>query len=163
MIVIGLTGVPSNLFDGIFNDVFLAFQLVENFDRRNAMGPYGRPEKFLPTGSAPYNIDALMSFIQAMWDSRGYRAGTVQFRNGFPYSVGRDIFLGSMMSIADLSDNTLYTDYVTNIVISDNRKERTKVIAQIGDGKGQEAPIARFQRLITGVQEAINTLTITPG
>lgn len=163
MIVIGLTGVPSNLFDGIFNDVFLAFQLVENFDRRNAMGPYGRPEKFLPTGSAPYNIDALMSFIEAMWDSRGYRAGTVQFRNGYPYSIGRDIFLGSMMSIADLTDNTLYTDYVTNLIIQDNRKERTKVIAQIGDGKGQEAPIARFQRLITGVQEAINTLTITPG
>lgn len=163
MIVIGLTGVPSNLFDGIFNDVFLAFQLVQNFDRRNSMGPYGRPEKFLPTGSAPYNVDALMSFIQAMWDSRGYRSAICQFRNGYPYSIGKDIFLGSMVSIADLDEGSFFTDYVTNIFIEDNRGERTKVMLQIGDGKSEEAPIARFQRLITGIQEAINVLTITPG
>ncbi len=161
MIVIGLTGVPSNLFDGIFNDVIMAFQLIENFNRRNEMGPYGRPEKFLATGAAPYNVDALMSFIQAMWDSRGYRCGIAQFRNGYPYSVGRDIFIGGMMSIAE--NGTLYTDYVENIVITDNRKERCKVIVQIGDGKGEEAPIARFQRLITGLQEAVNVLTLTPG
>lgn len=161
MIVLGLTGVPSNLFDGIFNDVFMAFQLIENFNRRNSMGPYGRPEKFLPTGAAPYNVDALMSFISAMWDSRGYRSGIAQFRNGFPYSVGRDIFPGSMMSIAE--NGKLYTDYVENIVITDNRKERCKVVVQIGDGKAEEAPIARFQRLITGLMEAYNVLTLTPG
>lgn len=160
MIVAGLTGVPSNLFDGLFNDVLLSFQLVQNFERRNNMGPYGRPEKFLPTGAAPYNVDALFSFITAMWDSRGYRSAIAQFRNGFPYSVGRDIFPGSMMSIAE--NGTLYTDYIENIVITDNREERTKVIVQIGDGKAEEAPIARFQRLITGIQESINTLTLAP-
>ena len=161
MIVLGLTGIPSNLFDGIFNDAIMAFQLIQNFNRRNAMGPYGRPEKFLPTNSAPYNIDALMAFISAMWDSRGYRSGMAAFRNGFPYSVGRDIFPGSMISIVE--NGTLYTDYVENIVITDNRKERCKVIVQIGDGKAEEAPIARFQRLITGLQEAFNVLTLTPG
>lgn len=161
MIIIGLTGVPSNLFDGLFNDVLLSFQLVENFNRRNEMGPYGRPEKFVSTGASPYNIDALFSFISAMFDSRGYRAAVCQFRNGFPYSVGKDIFPGGMMSIAE--NGTLYTDYIENIVITDNRRERCKVIVQIGDGKAEEAPIARFQRLITGVQEAINVLTLAPG
>ena len=161
MIVLGLTGVPSNLFDGIFNDVLLSFQLVENFQRRNDMGPYGRPERFVSTGAAPYNIDALFSFIGAMFDSRGYRSAICQFRNGYPYSVGKDIFPGGMMSIAE--NGTLYTDYIENIVITDNRKERCKVIVQIGDGKAEEAPIARFQRLITGVQEAINVLTLAPG
>ena len=160
MIVIGLTGVPSNLFDGLFNDVLLSFQLVQNFNRRNEMGPYGRPEKFLATGAAPYNINALFSFIEAMWDSRGYRSAIAQFRNGFPYSVGRDIFPGGMMSIAE--NGTLYSDYIENIVITDSRDERTKVVVQIGDGKAEEAPIARFQRLITGVQEAINVLTLAP-
>lgn len=160
MIVIGLTGVPSNLFDGLFNDVVLSFSLVENFTRRNDMGPYGRPEKFLATGAAPYNINALFSFITAMWDSRGYRSAIAQFRNGYPYSVGRDIFPGSMMSIAE--SGTLYTDYIENIVITDSREERTKVIVQIGDGKAEEAPVARFQRLITGIQEAINVITLAP-
>ena len=160
MIVIGLTGVPSNLFDGIFNDTLLAFQLIENFNRRNDMGPYGRPEKFVPTGAAPYNIDALFSFIAAMWDSRGYRSATAQFRNGFPYSVGRDIFPGAMMSIAE--GGTLYSDYIENIVLTDNRKERAKVIVQIGDNRAEEAPIARFQRLITGLQESFNVLTLAP-
>lgn len=160
MIVTGLTGVPSNLFDGIFNDVLLSFQLVQNFNRRADLGPYARPEKFIPTGSAPYNIDALFSFIQAMFDSRGYRSATAQFRNGFPYSVGKDIFPGSMMSIAE--NGSLYSDYVETIVLTDNRKERCKVMVQIGDGKAEEAPIARFQRLITGIQEAINVITLAP-
>ena len=160
MIVLGLTGVPSNLFDGLFNDVLLSFALVENFNRRNDMGPYGRPEKFVSTGAAPYNINALFSFISTMWDSRGYRSAIAQFRNGYPYSVGRDIFPGSMMSIAE--NGTLYTDYIENIVITDSREERTKVVVQIGDGKAEEAPIARFQRLITGIQEAINVITLAP-
>lgn len=160
MIVVGLTGVPSNLFDGLFNDVLLAFQLVQNFNRRNEMGPYGRPERFIPTGSAPYNIDALFSFIQAMWDTRGYRSAQAMFRNGYPYSVGKDIFPGAIMSIAE--NGSLYSDYIENIVVTDNRKERAKVMVQIGDGKAEEAPIARFQRLITGLQEAVNVITLAP-
>ena len=160
MIVVGLTGVPSNLFDGLFNDVLLSFQLIENFNRRADMGPYGRPEKFVATGAAPSNVDALFSFISAMWDSRGYRSAVCQFRNGFPYSVGRDIFPGSIMSVAE--NGTLYSDYVEQIVITDNRKERCKVIVMIGDNKAEEAPIARFQRLITGIQEAVNVLTLAP-
>lgn len=161
MIVVGLSGVPSNLFDGIFNDVLLAFQQVQNFSRRQDMGPYGRPEKFVATGAAPYNIDALFSFISAMWDSRGYRSAIAQFRNNFPYSVGRDIFPGAMMSIAE--NDELYSDYIENIIITDNRKERAKVIVQVGDGKAEEAPIARFQRLITGLQEGFNVITLAPG
>lgn len=160
MIVIGLTGIPSNLLDGLFNDVLLSFQLVQNFNRRNEMGPYGRPEKFVATGAAPYNIDALFSFISAMWDSRGYRSAQCSFRNGYPYSVGKDIFIGSLMSIAE--NGTVYTDYIENIVITDNRDERAKVIVQIGDGRAEEAPIAKLQRLITGIQESVNVLTLAP-
>ena len=161
MIVIGLTGVPSDLFDGLFNDVLLSFQMVQNFNRRIEMGPYGRPEKFVATGAAPYNVDAIFSFISALWDSRGYRSAIAEFRNGFPYSVGRDIWPGGMMSIAE--NGELYSDYVENIVITDNRRERCKVIVQIGDGKAEEAPVARFQRLITGIQEGFNVLTLSPG
>jgi hypothetical protein len=160
MILVGLTGVPGNLLDGLFSDVLLAFQLVESYDRRQDMGPYGRPEKFVPTGAAPYNIDALFTFISTLWDTRGYRSAVAQFRNGYPYSVGKDIFPGGLMSIAE--NGELYTDYIENVMITDNRKERCSVVVQIGDGKAEEAPIARFQRLITGIQEAINILTLAP-
>ena len=161
MIVVGLTGVPSNLLDGLFNDVLLAFALIENFDRRNNGGPYMHPERFVSTGAAPYNIDGLFSFISAMWDTRGYRSATAQFRNGYPYSVGRDVFVGAMMSI--IEDGVMFSDYIEQVVITDNRRERCKVVVQIGDGKAEEAPIARFQRLITGIQEAVNVLTLAPG
>jgi len=161
MIVVGLTGVPSNLLDGLFNDVLLAFALIENFDRRNNGGPYMHPERFVSTGAAPYNVDGLFSFISAMWDTRGYRSATAQFRNGYPYSVGRDVFVGAMMSI--IEDGVMFSDYIEQVVITDNRRERCKVVVQIGDGKAEEAPIARFQRLITGIQEAVNVLTLAPG
>jgi len=159
-ILIGVTGIPSNLLDGLLADVLFAFQTVESFGRRNDMGPYGRPSKFVPTGAAPYNIDALFSFISTLWDTRGYRSGMAQFRNGYPYAVGKDIFPGALMSIAE--NGELYTDYIENVMITDNRKERCSVMVQIGDNKAEEAPIARFQRLITGIQEAINILTLAP-
>ena len=159
-ILIGVTGIPSNLLDGLLADVLFAFQTVESFGRRNDMGPYGRPSKFVPTGAAPYNIDALFSFISTLWDTRGYRSGMAQFRNGYPYAVGKDIFPGALMSIAE--NGELYTDYIENVMITDNRKERCSVIVQIGDNKAEEAPIARFQRLITGIQEAVNILTLAP-
>jgi hypothetical protein len=65
-----------------------------------------------------------------------------------------------MMSIAE--GGVLYTDYIESIIITDNRQERAKVIVQIGDGQAEEAPIARFQRLITGLQETVNVLTLAP-
>lgn len=42
------------------------------------------------------------------------------------------------MSVAE--NGTLYSDYIEQIVITDNRKERCKVIVMIGDGKAEEAP-----------------------
>lgn len=160
MIVVGLVGVPSNLFDGLLNDILLSFQVSQNFKRRNELGPYGRPEQFFPTGAAPYNIDALFSFIGALWDTRGYRSAVASFRQGYPYSVGRDVFPGAMMSIVE--NGTLYSDYIENIIVTDNRQERATVMVQIGDGKLEEAPIARIQRVITGIQESINALTLAP-
>lgn len=161
-IVIGITGIPSDLLSGFLNDAFLAFQLIELFDRRVEMGPYAtRIEKFNPTGAAPYNIDALFTFINMSWDTRGYRAAIATWRQGEPFYVGRDVFVGGLMSIVD-DEGTLYTDYVENVMLSENRKDGAKVTAQIGDGKAEEAPLARTQRLITGIQEAINIVTLAP-
>jgi hypothetical protein len=166
MIFIGITGVPSNLLDGFLNDAFLAFQAIQLYNRRIEVGPYGRPENFLPTAAAPYNVEAIFSFINHMWDTRGWRAATAKFRNGKPFSLGQHFVPGGMMSIAHQdtpwSAYELYTDYVEHVFLRDNRRERAEIIVHIGDGKALEAPLARTQRFATGIQEAVNVLTLSP-
>ncbi|MGB3484028.1 MAG: hypothetical protein WBB07_17655 [Mycobacterium sp.] len=166
MIFIGITGVPSNLLDGFLNDAFLAFQSIQLYDRRNEVGPYGRPENFLPTAAAPYNIEAIFSFVNHIWDTRGWRAATAKFRNGKPFSLGKHFVPGGMMSIAHRdtpwSEWELYTDYVEHIFIRDNRNERAEITVQIGDAKALEGPLARTQRWATGAMEAVNVLTLAP-
>lgn len=158
----GITGIPSNLLDGFLNDAFLAFQLIELYERRNQVGPYHPAiERFTATGSAPYNIEALFSFINAIWDSRGYTSAIATFRNGDVYRLGKDIFPGGLVSIVYLGRKKLFTDYIENIMWKISPTERD-VIIQVGDGKADEAPLARFQRLITGLQESFNVLTLAP-
>lgn len=140
----------------------MAFQLIELFDRRIEMGPYAtRIEKFEATGAAPYNIDALFTFINMSWDTRGYRSAVCTWRQGEPFYVGRDVMVGGLMSVIDDEGNVL-TDYVENVMLNESRRGGIKVMAQIGDGKAEEHPIGRFQRLISGIQEAINIVTLAP-
>ena len=162
MILIGITGIPSDLLSGFLNDAFLAFQLIEHFSRRNDVGPYHPGiERFTSTGSAPYNIEALFSFINAFWDSRGYTSAMVIFRNGTQYALGRDIFRGGLASLVYFNNTKMYTDYIENILWRITQTERD-VMCQIGDGQADEAPLARYQRFITGLQEAFNVLTLAP-
>jgi len=159
-IFIGITGVPSNLLDGFLNDAFLAFQSIQMYGRRDAVGPYGRPENFLPTASAPYNVEAIFSFVNLAWDIRGWRSATAKFRNGKPFSLGQHYVPGGMMAIAHQGE--LYVDYIEHLFLRDGRRERAEIVVQIGDAKAIEAPLARTQRLITGVQEIANVLTLAP-
>ena len=56
----------------------------------------------------------------------------------------------------------LYADYVEHLFLKDTRRERAEVMVQIGDSKAIEAPLARSQRLFSGLQEAVNVLTLAP-
>lgn len=158
MILIGFTGIPSNLFDGLFSDVLLAFELADNFERRVQVGPYGYPEVFVPMEDGPYSIDGLFALIREMWNTQGYLSGQVQFRNGLPYEIGRDIFPGALASI--VRNGTLYTDYVYDVTVHDTPDNRTEVFVQIGNGKQEEAPIVRIQRRLVSFEQAFNILTL---
>lgn len=161
-ILIGFVGIPSNLLEGFLNNSFLAFQLIENYGRRNKVGPYHPAiEVFHATASAPYNIETLFGFINAMWDSRGYTSAQVVIRNGEAYSLGKDIFRGGLVSLLYHGRTKLYTDYVENITFRVTEDTRDLMI-QIGDGKAKESPLAKHQRFITGVFESINVLTLAP-
>jgi hypothetical protein len=36
------------------------------------------------------------------------------------------------------------------------------VMIQVGDGKAQESPLAKHQRMITGIIESVNVVTLAP-
>lgn len=162
-IVLGFTGVPSNLLDGFLNDSFLAFQLIEHYVRRNSVGPYHPAiEVFTSTNSAPYNIEALFQFIQVLWNSRGYTTAIATFRgqNG-PYKLGRDIFPGALMTLVYASRTKLYTDYIELVSGKVNRNTR-ELTVQMGDGKPLEHPIAQIRRNISEAMAAINVASLAP-
>lgn len=163
MIVIGFTGVPSNILDGFLNDSFLAFQLIEHYGRRNDVGPYHPAiEVFTSTNSAPYNIEALFQFISVLWNSRGYTTAIATFRgqNG-PYKLGRDIFPGALMTLVYESRTKLFTDYIELVSFKANRTSR-ELTVQMGDGKPLEHFSAQVRRNISEAMAAINVVSLAP-
>jgi hypothetical protein len=158
-IAIGITGIPSDLLDGTFDDALLAFQLVENSGRRFKLGPYGLPEWFVQTGSSAYTLDEWFALQGAMWDTRGYHAVTLTFQNGFPYELGKDLFIGDLASFA--TGGKLYTEYVEKATFKDDRKNRASVTCVIGDGKSHLNPILKTQKLLAKLQEAFQIITLS--
>lgn len=156
MIVVGFTGVPGTLLDGAFHDILFAFQVHQNFNRRVKLGPYGFPEKFFPTGSGSYTLDAFFQGKAAMYDTRGYVSGQVEVQNCFPYELGRDGFPGARASY--IRRGKIFDDFIENVELIDNRGQRARVVYQIGDGKAEDAPITKVQRRIIGIQDSINIL-----
>lgn len=161
-ILIGFTGIPSDMLSGFLNNAFLAFQLMMHYTRRVAVGPYHPGvEVFHATASAPYNVETIFAFINSFFDSRGYTVAQVKFRNGEVYTLGKDIFKGQLAMVAYMNRTLLYTDYVYDIEWKLDAHTRD-VFCVIGDGKAKESPLAKEQRLITGVMESINVLTLAP-
>jgi hypothetical protein len=161
-ILIGFTGIPSNILEGLANNLFLAFQLIQHYTRRDSVGPYHPAiEVFAATASSPYNIEAMFAFINMLWDTRGYVSAQATFRNGEVYLLGRDVFKGGLISILYRQRTRLLTDYIEMVLFRITPTERD-VMVQIGDGNAEESPLARHQRNITGVFESINVLTLAP-
>ena len=161
-ILIGFTGIPSNILEGFLNNTVLAFQMVQHYDRRSEVGPYHPGiEVFHATASAPYNIETLFGFINALWDSRGWVSAIVTFRNGEVYTYGRDTFKGALVSVLFMGRSRIFTDYVEEIKFHLDATHRD-ILLQVGDGKAEEAPLAKHQRFLTGVFESINVVMLTP-
>lgn len=162
MIIVGFAGIPSDLLAGFLNNSFFAFQIAQQYDVRNEVGPYHPAvERFYPTASAPYNIETVFAFINAIFDARGYTSAQVVFRNGSQYALGRDIFKGGLFSLVYRNRRYMVTDYIENTVWRIAEDEST-VMVQIGDGRKDEAPLAKIQRFITAAFEAISVWTLAP-
>lgn len=159
-IAIGITGIPSSLLDGIFDNTLLAFTLVENFSRRLALGPFGFPEKFFPSGAGSLTIDTFMAEVEALWSTRGWPSAQITFIDGYPYELGRDLFPSQLVFYT--KRNQIYVDYLENIEITDDRSQRNKVVLQVGDGKAEEGPMTKIQRKLVGF-ETINNIILSGG
>ena len=161
-ILIGFTGIPSNLLEGFLNNTLLAFQIMQNYTRRDEVGPYHPGiEVFHATASSPYNVETLFGFINAMWESRGWVSVIATFRNGEVYTLGKDVFRGGLVSVLYMGRTRIFTDYIEEVVFQIDRSKRD-ILLQVGDGKAEESPLAKHQRFITGVLESINVLTLAP-
>lgn len=155
MIVIGLTGLPNNILDGIFDNTLFAFSLVENFNTK-LISPYMFPEKFFPSGAGNLTLDNLFAEAAALWNVRGYPAAQMSFIDGYPYRLGVDLFRG--MLVLYVRRGTLYIDYIENIEIVDNRTAYNKVSIQVGDGKSEESGMTKFQRKLVGFETLLNII-----
>lgn len=158
-ITVGFTGIPDTLLDGTLDDIFLAFQQMENGQRRIKLGPYGYPEYWVQTGASAYTLDEWFALMGAMWDSRGYTSVQLTFDNGYPYTVGKDLFIGALASFAFMGE--LFTDYVEKVTVKDTRTGRAKVTVQIGDGKGPDNPFTKIVRKVTSIEEFVNIVTMS--
>lgn len=167
MILVGFTGIPSNILDGFLNNAFLAFQLLQHYGRRSEMGPmHPNIEVFIATQSAPYNVEAIFTFLTALWETRGYTSAQCTFMNApfGPYALGRDVFRGGLVSLIYPVAGQgweMFTDYVEDTPWRYTPKER-QVMLMVGDNKAEEAPIAKHQRWLTGLMEAFNVITLAP-
>lgn len=160
-ITVGFTGIPDDLLNGTFDDIILAFQQMENFQRRAQLGPFGFPEYFTKTGASAYTVDEWFALLQAMFDTEGYNCVQLTWENGFPYTVGQDVFLGGLVSF--VLNQQMYTDYVYQIKLKDDRKDRAQVEVIVGNGKREVNPMLRVVRMITGLQEVVNVITLASG
>lgn len=160
-ILIGFTGIPSNLLDGFLADSFLAFMAIDNYERRAAMGPYHPAmEVFTPTESV-YDLETLFALINALFQTRGFTSAKITFLDGRPIKLGRDVFRGSLMSLVYQGRTLMFTDYVKRIMWRITPTVR-EITAEISDNKDIEPPLAKHQRLITGLMESYNVLTLAP-
>lgn len=161
-ILIGFTGIPSNLLEGFLNNTILALQMIQHYDRRDEVGPYHPGiEVFHATASSPYNIETLFGFINALWESRGWVSVIATFRNAEVYTLGKDVFRGGLVSVLYMDRTRIFTDYIEEVIFQIDRTKRD-ILLQIGDGKAEESPLAKHQRFITATLEAINVLTLSP-
>lgn len=158
-IAIGISGIPSDFLDGTFDDIILAFQQIENAERRSALGPYAWPEFFVQTGASAFTLDEWFALQGAMWDTRGYPMFTLKFDNGFPYQVGKDIFPGQLVSFARRGQ--LLTDYVDSVTFTDDRKNRARVDMVVGDILPMQNPMVKIQRRLNEFEAAFNIITLS--
>lgn len=157
----GVSGISDTLLNGIFDDIILAFQLVEDAARRKALGKFGWPEYITQTGGAAWTLNELVALEAALWDTRGQYTFQFITRDGLPYLFGKDLDIGTPTSF--IRRGTIYTDYLDQAVVTDDRNNYVDLLLTIGDANPQESPYAKFSRYLESTEAAIRAFTFQGG
>lgn len=163
---VGASGISNTLLDGVFDDMFLAFQQVEDLARRRRLGRFGYPEMFAQTGSAAYTLDMWIALESALWDSRGYFSYQLVVQDRYPYSFGGDFFgqqagdFGIGDPVSWVYKDVIYTDYCTEAVITDDRTHRVDCRITIGDGQAQESPWTKLTRKYQNISNVVKAAAL---
>ncbi|MEV6449646.1 hypothetical protein [Amycolatopsis sp. NPDC051716] len=162
----GASGIAPTLLDGLLDNVFLAYQQIEDELRRIRLDKFGYPDYFAQAGSAAYTLDALVILESALWDTRGYHSFQLVMQDGYPYNFGGNLF-GRMFGdygighpVSWIRKNRIYTDYCTEATITDDRTHRIQIIAKVGDQSALEAPAARMMRRISSLFDIVKAASL---
>ncbi len=164
--VLGASGIASTLLDGLLDNVFLAYQQIEDEPRRIKLGRFGYPDYFAQGGSSAYTLNAFIVLESALWDTRGYHSFTFTTQDGYPYSFGGERFgvqhgdYGIGFPVTMIRRNRLYTDYCSEATLTDDRTSRVKILAKVGDQSAVESPYARFARRISSIYDVIKAASL---
>lgn len=150
---LGVSGIAPTLLDGLFDNVVLAFQEIEDAPRRFALGPYAYPETFVGTGSTAWTVEEFFALANGLWDTRGYASAQIITWDNVPYTFGKDFGIGDLVSW--VKRGKMYTDYTDEVTVTDDRQNRVQVLAKIGDLTAQEAPWVKMGRYIKTLEDAL--------
>lgn len=153
-IVIGVTGIPSSVLEGAFNDLWFAYMLTDNFGRRMKEGLFAFPEVFKATGSGSYTLEAFFQQKTLQFDTAPYASAKVMVDNCFPYEFGRDTFPGGYATV--IKRGKVLSDFVEDAEFIDTGDEYAKLVYQIGDGRAEDAPAAKIHRRLGDIQAGIS-------
>ncbi|MFE3229346.1 hypothetical protein [Nocardia sp. NPDC059228] len=162
----GASGISSTLLDGLFDNVFLAYQQLEDESRRIKLGKFGRPEFWAQGGSAAYTLDAQVILESALWDTRGYHSFQLVTQNESPYSFGGELFgvrygdFGIGFPVSWVRKARIYTDYCAEATITDDRTHRIALTAKVGDQSAVESPWAKVMRRIGSLYDIVKAAAL---
>ncbi|MEV6258086.1 hypothetical protein AB0L97_33010 [Nocardia sp. NPDC051911] len=162
----GASGIAPTLLDGLLDNVFLAYQQIEDEPRRILLDKFGYPDYFAQAGSAAYTLDALVILESALFDTRGYHSFQLVMQDGYPYNFGGDLFgrtfgdFGIGHPVSWIRKGRLYTDYCTEATITDDRTHRIAIIAKVGDQSALESPAARMMRRISSLFDIVKAASL---
>ncbi|WP_433597928.1 phage tail protein [Nocardia sp. CA-135953] len=154
-LLIGLPGLDS-LYQGQLDDVFLAWMNYEDAGRTQRAGPFAFREHVVTNSSKAFTLDGVMTGRRGLHQTRGYTSKKASVGDGAPYLVGKDFDLGDQIGFA-LGDQA-FTDYVTELTFTDDRKTPARWDIKVGDGSDEEDSLVKAWGRLGQMAQAVRTL-----
>ena len=151
-------GFLGNLIAGELDDIVMAFQSATNEEYRRKWGVFTLPEAFEGTGTTAFTFDAVQQLRRLMFQISPSRSFHVTMNDGLPFIPFKHFDVGDPVGWED--EDMIYTDYVTRIVVTDNRSSRAKIQITIGKEDDAEEPMAAVMRRVQGVKAAFDYWTL---